>query len=102
LTSTSTKERTASNGSIARSVSASKVKEVFNRGQVDAATREKAQKEKDEAVKRARADAAERGRQASREWAQKQKKALDKKAASPVEQEATAGALPASKPVTAA
>jgi hypothetical protein len=41
---------------------------------VEKLAREKAQREKDEAIKRARAEAAERGRIASREWAEKQRK----------------------------
>ncbi|KAL8975352.1 MAG: hypothetical protein Q9197_000430 [Variospora fuerteventurae] len=50
-----------------------KGKEVFNRGQIEHDEREKMRKEKEEAAKKARADAAERGRIASRQWAEKQK-----------------------------
>jgi hypothetical protein len=56
--------------------------------------REQERKEKDEAMKKARAEAAERGRQASRDWAEKHKKALGEKkggkTASPVEEPAPA------------
>ena len=50
-----------------------KGKEVFGRRKVEIMEREKAKKEKEEATRQARADAAERGRIASREWAEKQK-----------------------------
>lgn len=50
-----------------------KGKEVFGRTKVEIMEREKERKEKDEAVKKARAEAAERGRAASRAWAEKQK-----------------------------
>jgi hypothetical protein len=56
-----------------------KGKEVFNRDKVEKESREKERREKDEAMKKARAEAAERGRQASREWAEKQKKSMEKK-----------------------
>ena len=50
-----------------------KGKEVFGRRKVEIMEREKAKKEKEEATRQARADAAERGRIASRDWAEKQK-----------------------------
>ena len=50
----------------------SKGKEVFNRDKLEKEAREKERREKEEAAKKARADAAERGRIASREWARKQ------------------------------
>ena len=53
--------------------STSKSKEVFNRAAVAKANAEKEKVEKEAAAKKARADAAERGRLASREWADKQK-----------------------------
>jgi hypothetical protein len=53
-----------------------KGKEVFNRDKSEKEARERERREKDEAMKKARAEAAERGRQASRDWAEKQKKAL--------------------------
>ncbi|KAK4496513.1 hypothetical protein PRZ48_012493 [Zasmidium cellare] len=51
----------------------SKGKEVFNRAAQAKSTAEKEKREKEEAAKKARIEAAERGRQASREWAEKQK-----------------------------
>ncbi|KAK4575371.1 hypothetical protein LTR86_001225 [Recurvomyces mirabilis] len=51
----------------------SKGKEVFNRAALAKDTAEKEKREKEEAAKKARATASERGRQASREWAEKQK-----------------------------
>jgi hypothetical protein len=73
---------TASLGGKSRSVSgasgptaSNKGKDVFNRDKLEKDAREKERREKDEAMKKARADAAERGRQASRDWAEKQKKA---------------------------
>ncbi|KAF2420569.1 hypothetical protein EJ08DRAFT_653778 [Tothia fuscella] len=56
-----------------------KGKEVFNRDRHEKEAREKERREKDEAMKKARVQAAERGRQASRDWAEKQKKALAEK-----------------------
>jgi len=53
-----------------------KGKEVFGRNKVEMERLENERKEKEEAARKARADAAERGRQASREWAEKQKKKL--------------------------
>ena len=50
-----------------------KGKEVFNRPAAAKAAAEKEKHEKEAAAKKARADAADRGRQASREWAEKQK-----------------------------
>lgn len=50
-----------------------KGKEVFNRPAAAKAAAEKEKLEKEAAAKKARADAAERGRVASREWADKQK-----------------------------
>ncbi|KAK4989761.1 hypothetical protein LTR66_006982 [Elasticomyces elasticus] len=50
-----------------------KGKEVFNRAALEKAELEKAKREKEEAAKKARAAAAERGRLASREWAEKQR-----------------------------
>lgn len=51
-------------------------KEVFARNKVEKEKLEKERKEKEEATRKARAEAAERGRQASREWAEKKKKRL--------------------------
>ncbi|KAF2100772.1 hypothetical protein NA57DRAFT_74370 [Rhizodiscina lignyota] len=51
-----------------------KAREIFNRDKVEKEQREKERREKEDAAKKARAEAAERGRQASREWAEKQKK----------------------------
>lgn len=53
-----------------------KGREVFNRDKIEKEARERERKEKEEAAKKARADAAERGRIASREWAEKQKKKM--------------------------
>lgn len=50
-----------------------KAREIFNRDRVEKERRERERREKEEAAKRARAQAAERGRLASREWAEKQK-----------------------------
>ena len=57
-----------------QSKSTSKGKEVFNRPAAAKAAAEKEKQEKEAAAKKARADAAERSRQMSREWAEKQKK----------------------------
>ncbi|KAF2759796.1 hypothetical protein EJ05DRAFT_484703 [Pseudovirgaria hyperparasitica] len=51
-----------------------KGREVFNRDRQEKEEREREKREKEEAAKKARAEAAERGRIASREWAEKQKK----------------------------
>lgn len=51
----------------------SRGKEVFGRMKVHLSEKEKEKKTKEEAARKARADAAERGRLASREWAEKQK-----------------------------
>lgn len=53
-----------------------KGKQVFNRDKMEKETMERERKEKEEAAKRARAEAAERGRIASREWAARQRKKL--------------------------
>ena len=50
-----------------------KGKEVFERAAVAKEAAEKEKREKEEAAKAARAAAAERGRQLSREWAERQK-----------------------------
>lgn len=50
-----------------------KAREIFNRDRLENEQREKERREKEEAAKRARAEAAERGRIASREWAEKQR-----------------------------
>jgi hypothetical protein len=52
-------------------------KEVFGRAKAEKEQAGKEKREKEEAAKKARAEAAERGRQASREWAEKQKKKLE-------------------------
>jgi hypothetical protein len=71
-----------------------KGREVFNRDRVEKDAKEKERKEKDEAMKKARADAAERGRQASRDWAEKQKRAaLAVKGQAKVEQGAGASVV---------
>ncbi|KIV83768.1 hypothetical protein PV11_05763 [Exophiala sideris] len=49
-------------------------REVFARNKLEMEKLEKERKEKEDAARKARAEAAERGRQASREWAEKQKK----------------------------
>ncbi|RMD41167.1 hypothetical protein DV735_g3954, partial [Chaetothyriales sp. CBS 134920] len=54
-----------------------KGKEVFGRAKMEKEAAEKERREKEEATKKARAEAAERGRQASREWAEKQKRKMD-------------------------
>ncbi|ETN43309.1 uncharacterized protein HMPREF1541_02468 [Cyphellophora europaea CBS 101466] len=51
-------------------------KEVFSRAKLDLKKQEEDKREKEEAARKARAEAAERGRQASREWAEKQKARL--------------------------
>ncbi|KAL2417804.1 hypothetical protein ABEF95_005264 [Exophiala dermatitidis] len=53
-----------------------KGREVFGRTKIEMERAEKEKREKEDAAKRARAEAAERGRQASREWAERQKKKL--------------------------
>ncbi|EHY60625.1 hypothetical protein ABEF92_001807 [Exophiala dermatitidis] len=53
-----------------------KGREVFGRNKIEMERAEKKKREKEDAAKRARAEAAERGRQASREWAERQKKKL--------------------------
>ncbi|KAJ4365225.1 hypothetical protein N0V83_008843 [Neocucurbitaria cava] len=53
-----------------------KGREVFNRDKMEKEARERERKEKEDAAKRARAEAAERGRIASREWAEKQRKKM--------------------------
>jgi hypothetical protein len=53
-----------------------KGKEVSGRDKLEKVAMEKVRREKEEAAKKARADAAERGRAASREWAEKQKRKL--------------------------
>lgn len=50
-----------------------KAREIFNRDKVEKEERERQRREKEEAAKKARAEAAERGRIASREWAERQK-----------------------------
>ncbi|KAF2651352.1 hypothetical protein K491DRAFT_781925 [Lophiostoma macrostomum CBS 122681] len=53
-----------------------KAREIFNRDKMEKVQRENERREKEEAAKKARAEAAERGRIASREWAEKQKRKL--------------------------
>ena len=53
-----------------------KGKQVFNRDKVEKDNAERERREKEEAAKKARAEAAERGRIASREWAERQRKKL--------------------------
>ncbi|KXS97807.1 hypothetical protein AC578_10542 [Pseudocercospora eumusae] len=78
-----------------------KGKEVFNRAAQAKSNAEKEKREKEEAAKKARAAAAERGRQASRDWAEKQRlkklglKPETKPAAA--EGQATAGSEPATE-----
>ncbi|KIW63180.1 hypothetical protein PV04_10046 [Phialophora macrospora] len=57
-----------------------KGKEVFGRSKAELERAEKERREKEEATRKARAAAAERGRQASREWAEKQKKKIAQQA----------------------
>jgi hypothetical protein len=54
-----------------------KGREVFNRDKMEAGSKERERKEKEEAAKQARAQAAERGRIASREWAERQRKKVE-------------------------
>jgi len=58
-----------------------KGKQVFNRDKMEKEAREQERRDKEEAAKKARAEAAERGRIASREWAEKQRKKLMSNAA---------------------
>ncbi|CBX92123.1 hypothetical protein IAQ61_000303 [Plenodomus lingam] len=51
-------------------------KEVFNRNKAEKEDRERERTDKENAAKKARAEAAERGRIASREWAEKQRKKM--------------------------
>lgn len=51
-------------------------REVFLRDKVQNNSKERERKEKEEAAKKARADAAERGRAASRDWAEKQRQKM--------------------------
>lgn len=53
-----------------------KGKEVFNRGKLAKEEMERERQAKEEAARKARAEAAERGRQTSREWAEKQKQRM--------------------------
>ncbi|KAF1921727.1 hypothetical protein BDU57DRAFT_510678 [Ampelomyces quisqualis] len=53
-----------------------KGKEVFNRDKNEKEAKERERREKEEAAKQARAQAAERGRIASREWAEKQRQKM--------------------------
>ena len=74
----------------------SKGKEVFNRAAAAKAAAEKEKLEKEAATKKARAEAAERSRQQSREWAEKQKKRqMVAKQAEKKEQQTQAGPEPA-------
>jgi hypothetical protein len=54
----------------------SKGKQVFNRDKMEKEAMERERREKEEAAKKARAEAAERGRIASREWAERQRKKM--------------------------
>jgi hypothetical protein len=66
-------------------------KEVFGRSKLELKKLEDEKREKEEAARKARAEAAERGRQASREWAEKQKARLAaQKAAKATGQESVA------------
>ncbi|KAJ9605369.1 hypothetical protein H2200_010026 [Cladophialophora chaetospira] len=56
-----------------------KGKEVFGRTKAQLEQAEKERREKEAATRKARAEAAERGRQASREWAEKQKQKIQDK-----------------------
>lgn len=58
-----------------------RAKAVFGRTKIEMERLEKERKEKEDAARKARAEAAERGRQASREWAEKQKKKMAMQAA---------------------
>jgi hypothetical protein len=53
-----------------------KGKEVFNRDRIEKDAKDRERREKEDAAKQARAQAAERGRIASREWAEKQRKKM--------------------------
>jgi hypothetical protein len=68
-----------------------KGKVVLGRDKLEKVAMEKPRLEKEEAAKKARADAAERGRAASREWAEKQKRKLAAAEAAKKEQAATVG-----------
>ncbi|TID13696.1 hypothetical protein E2P81_ATG01633 [Venturia nashicola] len=69
--STSLKSRNVSGAT--GSTNGNKGKEAFNRGEKTSDVLEREKREKDESMKKARADAAERGRQASRDWAEKER-----------------------------
>jgi hypothetical protein len=66
-------QRSGSGGSTATTVVLSKGKEVYNRPAQLAAAAEQERREKEEATRKARAEAAARSRALSREWAEKQK-----------------------------
>ncbi|KAF2719486.1 hypothetical protein K431DRAFT_286609 [Polychaeton citri CBS 116435] len=66
-------QRAASLGVVSNTTGTVKGKEVFKRAANAKAAAEKEKREKEDASKNARAAAAERGRQASRDWAEKQK-----------------------------
>ncbi|KAF2399333.1 hypothetical protein EJ06DRAFT_557783 [Trichodelitschia bisporula] len=68
--------REAKNAITSTDVKTQKLKgrEVYNRDKMEKEAREREKREKEDAARRARAEAAERGRQASREWAEKQKR----------------------------
>jgi hypothetical protein len=53
-----------------------KGKQIYNRDRVEKEERERERRDKEAAAKKARAEASEKGRQASREWAEKQRKKL--------------------------
>lgn len=57
-----------------------KGREVFNRDKMEKESKEKEKKDKEDAAKQARAQAAERGRIASREWAEKQRRKMAERA----------------------
>ncbi|OAG39039.1 hypothetical protein AYO21_06759 [Fonsecaea monophora] len=68
-----------------------KGKEVFERSKAEMERLEKERREKEDAARKARAEAAERGRQASREWAEKQKKKIAAKILAAKEKEKAGG-----------
>jgi hypothetical protein len=52
-------------------------KEIYSRSKLEREKLDEERREKEEAAKKARAEAAERGRQASRDWAEKQKRKME-------------------------
>ena len=68
-------------------------KEVYARSKLNLEREEREKREKEGAAKKARAEAAERGRQASRDWAEKQKRKIEAQKAASAANGATATAM---------